>query len=172
MSRIRGKCGARDGRTFLLFLAGTRDSTAFAVGIIPSIRNNVLMLSSRNSRGRSIIPCGVERMRERTGAEKPRTRHELATQQQDHDESFPFLVCADVLHAPTHLTVCVLPSCRMPGCLRPCPPTISNNLPYLEDIPTTALLRSQDRIGTKTDHPRFIPMRYRVSDVGRPAACL
>lgn len=35
-------------------------------------------------------------------AEKPRSSQELGTQDENHDEGSPIIVCADFLHAPIH----------------------------------------------------------------------
>jgi hypothetical protein len=60
-------------------------------------------------------------MRELIGAEKPGPSQQLETEEERHDEGSPILVCADLLHAPIHLTVCLAPSCRMADLLAPAP---------------------------------------------------
>ena len=58
-------------------------------------------------------------MRVLISAEKPRPSQELATQHENHDEGCPSFVCAYFLHVPTHLTVGMSLSCRMPRLLEP-----------------------------------------------------
>jgi hypothetical protein len=118
MSRIRGQRRAGNGRTLVL-LAITRRGLASTVDTVRHSREDVAHGLSRHSRSRSFIPGDARRMREPIRAENPCPTQEVACQHQSHDEGCPSFVCACFRQVPTHLTVGMLLSSRMPRLFRP-----------------------------------------------------